>query len=355
MNRKFVALGICILMMAVMGLATPSWAIYGVRISDLHNTPLPTGKIRVWGKVTSESPLKLTDGRGEITVTGRTATLNEYLVLDGWWNGQFFSVFEPEMIYIPAGDFWMGNSGVGDDFTFGCSDEFPQHSVALSGYYIGKYEVTRGEYRAFINAGGYTTSAYWSDAGWTWKGSKMQPTDWWVDPVTWGTPPRQFSQGDSRPVVGVTYYEAEAFCNWAGGHLPTEAQWEKVARWVEGTQHPNVYPWGDTWDAEACNNWCDTNPAGGGYCMAQTAPVGSYPAGASPYGCQDMAGNVWEWVQDWYKSYPNSTSPFDCTNTFRVLRGGSWDIYGVDYYRCACRFVSGPAGYGNGVGFRLAR
>jgi len=338
MNRTFIALGICILMMAAMGPATQCWAIYGVRISDLHNTPLPTGKIRVWGKVTSESPLKVTDGRGEITVTGRTATLNDYLVLDGWWNGQFFSVFESEMIYIPAGSFLMGNSNVGNDAVYHYSSEFPQHSVYLSGYSIGKYEVTRGEYRAFMTATG-----------------RAQPYGWaaaqdWCDGC--GHCSYAFTQTDNHPVVGVTWYDAEAFCAWAGGHLPTEAEWERAARWTGS--YPNVYPWGDTWGDEKCNNLYDTNPAGGGYGKYQTSPVGSYSSYPSPSGCQDMAGNVWEWVQDWFKSYPGSSSPFDYTNSYRVLRGGSW--YSYDYsFRCAYRFYGNPNYCWLIGGFRLAR
>jgi len=362
MNGRLCAVGVCILMMALMGPATPSWAIYGVRIADLHNTPVPTGKIRVWGKVTSESPLKLTDGRGEVTVTGRTATLGEYLVLDGWWNGQFFSVFESEMIYIPAGSFLMGNSNVGNDAVYHYSWELPQHWVYLSGYHIGKYEVTRGEYRAFMNAGGYSKSQYWSTAGWSWRlnasssypnvGPPRTQPSFWDAVQNWGT--GNFTQTDSYPVVGVTYYEAEAFCNWAGGHLPTEAQWERAARWTGS--HPNVYPWGDTWNQEYCNNYYDSNAAGGGYGKHQTAPVGSYSSHPSPSGCQDMAGNVGEWVQDWYKSYPNSTSPFDYTGSYRVLRGGDWYDYDVNYARCAYRDGNLPYGCSNYYfGFRLAR
>jgi formylglycine-generating enzyme required for sulfatase activity len=255
-----------------------------------------------------------------------------------------------EMIYIPAGSFLMGNSGVGNDAAYSSCSELPQHSVNLSAYYIGKYEVTRGEYRQFMNAGGYSNPAYWSSAGWSWKvgNGRTQPA-YWDASQNWGSPPGTFTQTDNHPVVGVSYYESEAFCNWAGGHLPTEAQWEKAARWT-GT-HPNVYPWGDAWDQQKCNNWYDSLYPG-----YQTAPVGSYPSGVSPYGCQDMAGNVWEWVQDWYVSYAGSTCPFDYTNSSRVLRGGSWFDYDFDD-RCAYRYGYNPSsaycGYGNG--FRIAR
>lgn len=263
-------------------------------------------------------------------------------------------VYPGQMIYIPAGSFLMGNCGVGDDLyydqLYNLCYEKPQHSVNVSGYWIGKYEVTRGEYRQFMNAGGYSNSAYWSSAGWSWKVSsgRTQPY-YWTDSQNWCSPPGTFTQTDNHPVVGVSYYECEAFCNWAGGHLPTEAQWEKAARW-DG--HPRVYPWGDTWDQQKCNNWDDSLYPG-----CQTAPVGSYPSGASPYGCQDMAGNVWEWVQDWFVTYPGSTCPMDYTGSSRVLRGGGWDYgYGDSYGRCAFRsYLGGPGSYWGGYGFRLAR
>ena len=255
-----------------------------------------------------------------------------------------------EMVNIPAGSFLMGNSGIGSDAAYGYSDEFPQHSVTLSGYYIGKYLVTRGEYRAFINAGGYNNQSYWSTAGWSWKGSSTQPS-YWVASQNWGT--GTFTQTDNHPVVGVSYYECEAYCKWAGGRLPTEAEWEKAARWTGS--NPNVYPWGNIWDQEKCNNYYDSNPAGGGYQKSQTSPIGSYQSGASPYGCQDMAGNVWEWVQDWYISYPGSSSPFDYTNSFRVLRGGSWDYSGSSNFRCAYRDLYFPGDFDSDIGFRLVR
>ncbi len=311
---------------------TASWAVYVVRISDLRNSPLPSNPIRVSGTVTSESPVKISDGKAQITVTGRTATLGEFLILDGSWNGQFFSVVPVEMIYIPAGPFLMGTP---DSYTAShSSDEHPQHSVYLSAYSIGKYEVTRGEYRAFLTATGRAAPHYWAET------------------QTWTTG-QTFTQTENHPVVGVTYYDAEAYCAWAGGRLPTEAEWEKAARW-DG--HPRVYPWGDIYDVEKCNNYYDTNSAGGGYQRYQTAPVGSYPSGASPYGCQDMAGNVWEWVGDWYKSYSGSSSPIDYTNSYRVLRGGSYNLFAGDYNRAACRSSCGsPFTYWYFGGFRLAR
>ncbi len=261
----------------------------------------------------------------------------------------------PEMIYIAPGTFLMGNNG-SEPHTW--PDERPQHSVTLSGYYVGRYEVTRGEYRAFMNADGYSTQSYWSTAGWSWKVSngRTEP-DYWAADQDWGS--GTFTQTDNHPVVGVCYYEAEAFCKWAGGHLPTEAQWEKAARWT-GT-HPGVYPWGDGWDAEKCNNHDDSNAAGGGYQGYQTAPVGSYPSGASPFGCQDMAGNAYEWCKDWYQEHYYSASPASdpqgpASGTYRVLRGGSWDDTGDEGFRCAQRGMDRP-GNDNGslYGFRLAR
>lgn len=262
-------------------------------------------------------------------------------------------VYPGQMIYIPAGSFLMGNNGS----EAGWGDEFPQHSVYLSGYYIGKYEVTRGEYRAFMNAGGYSNSAYWSSAGWSWKVSynRTEPRYWTAEQY-WDEPPGYFWQTDNHPVVDVTYYEAEAFCNWAGGHLPTEAQWERAARWTGS--YPNVYPWGNTYYQNKCNDWSDV--CHGGF---QTAPVGFYYLDGSPSGCHDMAGNVWEWCKDWYLSDYYSQTPVGgwsdpqgpTSGTHHVLRGGG---FGNDefYVRCANRmFLCGGDWGCASYGFRLAR
>ena len=261
------------------------------------------------------------------------------------------SNYTGKMIWIPEGSFLMGNTG-SEQYTF--ADELHQRSINLSGYFVGKYEVTRGDYRKFIEAGGYSNPAYWSSEGWKWKHNRTQP-QYWDAVQDWET--GNFTQTDSHPVSGISYYEAEAFCKWAGGHLPTEAQWEKAARWTGS--HPNIYPWGDVWDAEKCNNIDDDNPAGGGSGMNQTTPVGSYPDGASPYGCQDMAGNVWEWCMDWYSNKYYSQSPANDpqgpeSGSYRVLRGGGWREGGYGM-RCTYRRGEGPYNGWVDLGFRVAR
>lgn len=277
--------------------------------------------------------------------------------------------YTDEMVYIPAGSFLMGNNGAEP---WSPSNEFPQHSVYLSGYWIGKYEVTRGEYQQFMNAGGYSNPAYWSSAGWSWKVSSSRTRPYcWPDLTCFyhgegecspATCSYAFTQTSNHPVVGVSYYEAQAFCNWAGGHLPTQAQWEKAARWTGS--YPNVYPWGNVWDVEKCNNYYDHNAAGGGYGGHQTAPVGSYASGASPYGCEDMAGNVWEWCRDWFTRYYYSQSPVGgwidpqgpSSGSSRVLRSGSWGGYYGDS-RCAFHsyYARPNRGWDDSFGFRMAR
>ncbi len=286
------------------------------------------------------------------------------------------------MVTIPAGSFLMGNNG---HEGFEGAEEFPQHSVNLPAYQIGKYEVTRGEFRKFIEAGGYANSDYWSAEGWKWKESDVidygglhgavshtvrpnrdQPRnapEHWAAEQEWighGFGHPRFLQTDRHPVVGVTYYEAQAYCKWAGGRLPTEAEWEKAARWDAKKQHANTWPWGDTWDPEKCNNPEDHNPAAGGYKVNQSAPVGSYPDGASPYGCMDMVGNAYEWVADQAASYPGNPKPFDHAG-YHFVRGGCWDD-GPFSVRCAYRgwyLPPSSSGVGPGdsdyIGFRVAR
>lgn len=313
-------------------------ATYGVAIASLSGDTGPnvsrgTGKHIVW-----DSAKDLAAG---------TYGTNYKICVTAYDSG----VYPGQMVTIPAGSFLMGNNGSERDRY--PDDALPQHSVYLSAYRIGKYEVTRGEYAQFMAAGGYSNPAYWSAEGWSWRvsSSRTEP-DYWAAQQNWGT--GAFTQTDNHPVVGVFYHEAEAYCNWAGGHLPTEAQWEKAARWTGS--HPRVYPWGDGWDGEKCNNMEDHNSAGGGYGKEQTAPVGSYPAGMSPYGLHDMAGNVWEYCQDRFSPYYYSQTPpggwvdpqGPSTGSRGVVRGGAYYGDGCCYdwvILCSFRWHNSRGGF----------
>jgi serine/threonine-protein kinase len=215
------------------------------------------------------------------------------------------------MIKIPAGEFLMGSND-GDD------DEKPPHKVTLDGYWIYKYEVTVAQYRKFCNA----TGRQMPDApSWGWK--------------------------DNHPIVNVSWDDAEAYAQWAGVRLPTEAEWEKAARGTDGRK----YPWGNEWDASKCNNY-ETGPN-------QTTPVGSYPQGVSPFGVHDMAGNVWEWCADWYdgnyyRSAPSKNPTGPSSGNYRALRGGSW-LYVDNDCRAAVRNDNAPAVRNSNDGFRCVQ
>jgi iron(II)-dependent oxidoreductase len=249
------------------------------------------------------------------------------------------SNYPGEMITVSAGNFLMGS----DNEKLNNS---PRHSVYLPTYKIGKYEVTRGECRNFIKAGGYQNKKYWSEDGWKWKEEeKRTEPKFWAAEQDWGS--GKFTQTEKYPAVGMSCYEAEAYCKWAGVRLPTEAEWEKAARWDDKKQHSNIYPWGDIYNQE------------NEVYKSLTYPVGSCPQDKSSYGCMDMAGNVSEWCADWIKSYPGSTQPFDYTNSQHVLRGWAGHVGkgGGRYYRCAnrsCGIMDLPSAIPSS-GFRIAR
>jgi formylglycine-generating enzyme required for sulfatase activity len=219
------------------------------------------------------------------------------------------------MIYVPPGPFIMGGEG-----------GLPLQIARLEeSFFIGRYPVTNAQYRHFVEAGGYEKREYWSDEGWQYKRKEE-----WTAPRFWNDP--EWNQPD-QPVVGVSWYEAEAYARWAGMRLPTEMEWEKAARGIDGRE----YPWGDGFDPDRCN----TDESG----IGKTTPVGKYsPNGDSPYGLADMAGNVWEWCADWY----------DKDKDTKVLRGGSWFDYRWDA-RCICRYWLSPWYRSYNVGFRCAR
>ena len=202
-----------------------------------------------------------------------------------------------EEILIPAGSFQMGCDS--SNPAESCNSwEQPLHTVTLSAYSIDKYEVTNARYKACVAAGGCTVPGSVDSS----KRSPYYGTSTYAD----------------YPVLNVDWFQANAFCAWAGKRLPTEAEWEKAAR---GSSDTRKYPWG--------NSAPDCTKTNYDSCVGDTSRVGSYPSGASPYGVMDMAGNVDEWVQDGYDSSYYSVSPSNNpqgpeTGTYRVLRGGSW-------------------------------
>lgn len=212
------------------------------------------------------------------------------------------------MILIPAGEFQMGSDRD--------ASEKPRHKVYLPDYYIDKFEVTNQQYLKFCKDTGHSLPSL----------------------LISGVIP---SGKENHPVVGIGWNDADAYCKWAGKRLPTEAEWEKAARGTDG----RTYPWGNAWDQNLCNN--RTSP------YEDTVPVGSYPKGASPYGVMDMAGNAWEWVDDWYKSYPGSPVAFDETGKLKVTRGGAY-FYSIFLLLTTARHPLPPDDRSEYNGFRCA-
>ena len=214
--------------------------------------------------------------------------------------------FGVTQVYVPAGCFTMGS-----DYASAPAAEKPAHEVCITQpYWLDQTEVTNAAFDAFISAGGYTQQGLWSDEGWKWLQS--QPIKG-PDSTCIST-----SSAPQQPRICVSYYEAQAYAKWRGGSLPTEAQWEYAARGTDG----RIYPWGNTWNPVGAN----INTTG----IGKTTPVCSYPAGNSWSGACDMAGNVWEWVNDWYSDQYYAllvkNDPAGAPGgTYRVLRGGAWD------------------------------
>jgi len=275
------------------------------------------------------------------------------------------------MVYVPAGQFDMGHAGTqwiwggslrdGDLRLQVFTDEQPRHSVYLDAFWIDRTEVTVAMFRTFVQATGYRTTA--EKLGWGHPWTEGPIEDEWprVAGTDWQHPrgPESSAQ-DDHPVVQVSWEDADAYCEWAGGGLPTEAQWEKAARGNDG----RTWPWGNTYDG-ARGNFCDArcpverwkqDRYDDGY--AFTAPVGSFPGGASPYGALDMAGNVWEWVADWYDSSYSVGAPTDNPSgprfgTERAMRGGAW-IDNEPWVRATVRYQNPPTSRCDDVGFRCA-
>jgi formylglycine-generating enzyme required for sulfatase activity len=267
-----------------------------------------------------------------------------------------FTPLLPEMVLVPAGPFLMGTSDQQIKRLASAANwakkwsakglfhrEQPQHAVTLPNYRIGKYPVTVFQFKRFIQGGGYRQPGYWTEAGWRWRVDQghTQP-DHWRD-GTWVGQPK-------LPLVGVSWYEAWAYCCWLKQQtgqpfrLPSEAEWEKAARGTDGRS----YPWGDLLQDDRFNS-----RASG---LNRTVTVDQYhPAGDSPYGCVQMIGNVSEWTLSQFKPYPYVAADGreDPEGRLeRVTRGGSW--FSPPFRtRTAARGLSDPSFADHDLGFRV--
>jgi formylglycine-generating enzyme required for sulfatase activity len=223
------------------------------------------------------------------------------------------------MVLVPAGEFTMGSLG-------GDPDEQPVHKVYVSAFFIDKYQVAVAQYARFLEAT-----------------HQDSPPEWTI---------MNKQTNRSRPVANVDWAEADAYCKWAGKRLPTEAEWEKAARGTDA----RIYPWGNEpptrFHANAGKDVWSNHSA--------LLPVGTLEGGKSPYGVYDMAGNVWEWVSDWYDQDYYRTSPSQNPSGPRrgdskVIRGGSWGSGGLTDLRSADRETHLPSFRGFGTGFRCAK
>lgn len=229
-----------------------------------------------------------------------------------------------DMINVPAGPFLMG--AVWDTFAY--DNERPPHEIFVPSFEIARLPTTNEEYARFIAEGGYERREFWSAEGWTWREKES-----WTCPLYWcragdesWSVRTMFESGalaSLHPVTGISWYEAEAYARFAGRRLPTEAEWEKAASWDAEREHKRRFAWGDEEPSDSLCNF-DSRLWG-------TSPVGSFPAGASAYGCLDMTGNVWEWTGDEFAAF-RGFEPFPYPEysevwfdgDHRVLKGGSW-------------------------------
>jgi eukaryotic-like serine/threonine-protein kinase len=245
-----------------------------------------------------------------------------------------------EMMFVPAGEFLMGSP---DADPKAGADEKPQHTVYLDAFWIDRTEVTNAQYVQFLNAlGTYMGACGGHDCAETRREDKYSHI------LGGGQDGRYLVESgfEDHPVTQVSWYGAQAYCTWVGARLPTEAEWEKAARGADG----RAYPWG--------NESPDCDKAQYGDCGGMTEPVGSRLAGASPYGMLDMAGNVWEWVADWYDPAYYGSSPAHNpqgpdSGERKAFRGGSWG-YLPTFIRVTDRARNRPTYAGFNVGFRCA-
>ena len=229
---------------------------------------------------------------------------------------------EKKSVHIKGGLYTMGYNGKGY-----CYDiELPEHKVYLNDYKIDAYPITNQQFMEFIKDRGYENYKYWLSDGW----EKVKANKWKA-PMYWEKIDGEWNVRDflgirkinpNQPVCHVSFYEADAYCKWAGKRLPTEAEWEKAACWNEEKQQKTKFPWGNELPTEDKCNLLESYFWG-------CSEIGSFPNGASHLGCQHMIGDVWEWTASEFTGYPGFKTGFDEYNdkwftNQKVLRGGSF-------------------------------
>jgi len=231
-------------------------------------------------------------------------------------------------VLVPAGEFVLGVDAVTEPHSL--DNERSAHVVDLPAFRIGTVPVTNGEWRGFIDDGGYDQQRWWSERGWAHRleANLRAPEFWNLSGDLAGTRTRFGHVEDipaDEPVQHVTFFEAEAYAAWAGARLPTEQEWEKACAWDPATNARRRYPWGSSEPTKHLANL-------GGDAL-RPAPVGAYPAGASAYGAEQMLGDVWEWTTSPLRPWPGFTpmlyeqysAPF-FDGDYKVLRGGAWAV-----------------------------
>ncbi len=232
---------------------------------------------------------------------------------------------------VPAGSFWMGS-----DPPEGADNEHPRRLVETGAYAIGETPVTNAQFAGFVAK--YREREWWSDEGWEWREQDgIDRPRFWDDPA-WAA----YLEPD-QPVVGVSWYEADAFARSLGMRLPSEAEWERAARGDSGRR----YPWGDEWVAQYAAH------RGG---ARHTLPVKSFPQNRSPFGLYDCAGNVWEWCDGAYRQEDTiaAGSAHGVPSALQPARGGAWNAH-PPQLRCASRNAWPPGARFSNIGFRLCR
>ncbi len=313
------------------------------------------------------------------------------------FGGEILRAIVPPMRIVHAGEFICGSDRT--DKRADPNEYTTERRVSTPAFSIGCYPVTNAEYRFFVEQGGYRYDDWWSEAGRKWKQggpeAHAQSVEAWLDyrktlqsqnleqlarqrswypsrlrfwkevtrfsdeqarmyamqlferpfdrPAFWHD---HTLNSPARPVVGVNWHEAEAYCRWLTAvtrreyRLPTEIEWEKAARGTDGRE----YPWGETFSASLCNSVESR--------VYTTTPVGLYPGGLSPFGLFDAGGNVWEWTADWYQMYPGGEPSDSFGERFKALRGGSWNNHKSNT-RCARRRRYVPVDFWHFIGFRV--